>query len=185
VFNDEDTTHGAGLNMGVKEAKGDHILILDVDCHFIGTGWEMLFRKALNESYHCITVAGSVAKPIRPACLFMQTQHAKLYDWRATPGYQGHRITPDGFDVGIRAYHEMVEKKKPIYWMEKGEMGLSRYETLTGEEYGLYNKPLVYHHWHGTHLKKRNEVDYVEHDLMGEKDKLFKKIPWRKKAKMV
>ena len=181
----QDTTHGCGLNQAIAHASGHYVLILDIDCHFLVKGWEDRFRRVLNKSNYCISVKGSDVKPLRPACVFMQTQHARKYDWRATPGYQGHRITPDGFDVGIQAYHEMVKNNLPIYWMEKGDQGLSRYETLTGEEYGIGKLPLIYHHWHGAHLEERNKVDYTEHDLLAEKDKLFARIPWRKKTKMV
>ena len=36
-------------------------------------------------------------------------ESAGAQDWRATSGYKGHRITPEGFDVGIVAYHQMID----------------------------------------------------------------------------
>jgi hypothetical protein len=113
----------------------------------------------------------------------MRTKDARLYDWRATPGYKGHRITPDGYDVGVKAYLEMVFEGKNIKFMEVHKP--SRYLTANGEEYKLqdYND-IVYHHWHGTHLRQR-QVDYPEVDLIADKKKLFGLIPWHKKSKIM
>lgn len=171
-----DKTHGSGLNYGLTEVKGEEVLILDVDCHFLAIGWEKSFRNHL-EGSHCVTVEGSPEKPMRPACCFMRTTDARQHDWRATPGYRGHRLTPDGFDVGIVAYHEMRAAGRDIRFLDT--IKPSRYGTRTGEEYGAY----IYHHWHGTHLVER-QYDYA-YDLLKEKAFLFEQVPWRRRAKLL
>ncbi len=174
-----DKTHGHGLNLGLKIAQGEEVLILDSDCHFLQPGWEQVFRTCL-ENHDCLTVAGPPQKPLRPACCFMKHADAILYDWRATAGYQGHRITPEGFDVGIVAYHQMKAKNCSFYFME---IGSNRYGTRTGEEYGIDGKMYIYHHWHGSHLADR-QYDY-DIDLQHEKNLLFQKIPWLQKTKLL
>lgn len=182
VENPGESSHGEGLNVGVKAATSSHVLILDIDCHFLSAGWERLFLRNL-EGNHVVTVPGSEAKPIRPACLFMRRSAATNYDWRSTPGYKGHRVTPGGYDVGIVAYHEMVAAGLPIKFMGIVGKKQGRYPTINGEEYSLNGQSLIYHHWHGTHLEYR-QVDYPEADLIADRELLFKSIPWRKKAKM-
>ena len=181
VDNHGEPSHGVGLNVGVLAAQGEFCLVLDIDCHFLHGGWETAFQRAL-EGHHVVTVPGSEAKPLRPACMFMKTSVARGYDWRSTPGYQGHRVTPDGFDVGIIAYHEMVAAGLPIRWMEIIGKKAGRYPTINGEEYALMGIPYFYHHWHGTHLEYRQK-DYPDVDLAADKELLFRSIPWKKKTK--
>ena len=54
----------------------------------------------------------------------------------------------------------------------------NRYGTINGEEFTLDEKPLIYHHWHGTSLHIR-ECDFPDIDLYEDKNKLIKNIPWR------
>lgn len=182
IVNDSaDKSHGYGLNLGVQNASKDLCLILDIDCHFLIRGWENAFRSAIEGTPRCLTVAGPPEKPMRPACVFMPMSIAKKLDWRSTPGYQGHRITPEGYDVGIRAYHAMLANGVTMKFMEATRN--NRYRTPTGEEYSLDGTPYIYHHWHGTHLGYRQR-DYEE-DLQLSKDHLFQSIPWRRKAKLL
>lgn len=193
IFNPGETTHGEGINLGLKHIDTEYVLILDIDCHFIAYGWELILINTLKgetsqsqiNSFFCVSVPGPAEKPLRPACVFMRAEDALHYDWRATPGYKGHRITPTGFDVGIQAYRQMVKQNKSIYWMTPSQCGKNRYGTITGEEYSINSLPMIYHHWHGTHLKERNKVDYKDIDLLKEKELLFKMISWRQKPKMI
>lgn len=174
VFTQENNIgHGAGLNLGVKQAKFPYIMFLDVDVHFLKHNWEDYFLRKIK---HCdvIGAKGVESKPIRPACMFLKKEFAS-YDWNSTPGYKGHRITPDGFDVAIKAYHEMIKDNVKIEFMESYQ---NRYKTITGEEWGLENTSLCYHHWHASHLKER-QIDFPEDNLIENKKKLFNNIPWR------
>lgn len=167
------TGHGEGLNFGSLQATYPFVLFLDIDCHFIKRGWDDLFFKAI-EGFDVIAGRGVPEKPIRPACMFLKQEIAVRYDWRPTPGYRGHRITPTGFDVAIQAYHTMLEDSVKIKLIESQ---CNRYKTLNGEEWLVDNIPVVYHHWHGSHLKER-QADFKE-DLLKDKQTLFSKLPWR------
>jgi len=166
--------HGCGLNEGVKESnkRFPFLMFLDVDVHFIQHRWEGYFLKKMKD-FDVIGAKGVPEKPIRPACMFMKRELGR-HDWKPTEGYRGHRVTPDGYDVAIAAYHNMVKDGTKIGFMESFP---NRYDTLTGEEWGLDGQPLVYHHWHGSHLTER-QVDFEE-PLDVEKAKLFEKIQWR------
>jgi len=174
VINKENLGHGAGLNIGSELCRMPYTMFLDVDCHALHHHWEQSFLDLTND-YDVIGGRGVPAKPIRPACMFMKTEIAKKYDWRATPNYKGHRITPSGSDVAILAYHQMVLDSARIKFLDPQP---SHYGTHTGEEYTIDGVPLFYHHWSGSWLNKRQE-DFPNIDLLVEKQKLFKKIPWR------
>ena len=170
--------HGLGLCLGVQIEKvafeNEFIMFLDIDCHILTHDWELPFIM-LMDKFDIVAGKGVPVKPIRPACMFMKREIAQKYDWSDTPGYKGHRVTPEGFDVAIPAYHRMREDNVPIGILEAQE---SRYGTLNGEEWCVNGKPLVYHHWHGSHLVER-QVDFPENDLIEDKKLLFSKIPWR------
>lgn len=169
--------HGEGLNQGAAFAmklNPEYIMFLDVDCHFLREGWERAFKSLMYE-FDIVGGRGVEVKPIRPACMFMKPYVATHYDWRATDGYKGHRVTPEGTDVAIAAYHKMREDKLSLGFLDSIP---SRYHTLNGEEWCVYGKPYVYHHWHGSHLKER-QVDFPDNDLFDDKNRLFSQIPWR------
>lgn len=128
------------------------------------------------KKFNVIGGRGPLEKPIRPACMFMKKEIAEAYDFRDTRNYKGCRFTPDGHDVAIHAYYKMMAAGNDIGFLEaKG----NRYGTLNGEEWCINDVPLIYHHWHGSHLKERQELDFPDDDLMSDKDKLFAGISWR------
>lgn len=170
--------HGRGLNHGVAKAydifyKHQYLMFLDVDCHFLIHRWEVPFLNAM-KNYELVGGKGVPVKPIRPACMFMRREIGR-YDWADTAGYRGNRVTPGGFDVGIKAYYKILADGHRVGFLESKP---NRYGTLNGEEWSLDNVPLIYHHWHGSHLAERN-VDFPGQDLKADKQKLFSKIPWR------
>lgn len=166
--------HGQGLNIGIGYAQAPYTMFLDIDCHILKRGWDQKFLKAI-EGFHVVGGRGVPEKPIRPACMMLQTSTGKLYDFRDTPGYKGHRVTPDGYDVAVKAYYDMISFGAKIKLIDS--IG-NRYGTLNGEEWCIDDEPLIYHHWHGSHLTER-QVDF-EADLKQDKDRLFSQIPWRR-----
>lgn len=170
--------HGRGLNHGVAKSfdlfpNDQFIMFLDVDCHLLKHGWEAHF---LSKMSTCDVIGGRgvTAKPIRPACMFMKKDIGR-YDWCDTKAYGGHRKTPEGYDVAILAYYRMSADNVRIGFLERKP---NRYQTLNGEEWCINGVPLVYHHWHGSHLMERQE-DFPNSDLQADKRKLFGRIPWR------
>lgn len=171
--------HGRGLNHGVAKAfdmfpSNPYIMFLDVDCHVLGFGWEFAFANEM-KTYDIIGGRGVPSKPIRPACMFMKREIAR-YDWADTTGYRGNRVTPEGFDVAIKAYYRIMADGHEIGFLESGES--NRYGTANGEEWCINGDPLVYHHWHGSHIPAR-QADFPDVDLTEDKLSLFSKIPWR------
>lgn len=170
--------HGRGLNHGVAKAyelfpHDEYIMFLDVDCHFLAQSWEPHFLSKMKE-FDIIGGRGVATKPIRPACMFMKKEIG-AYDWCDTRAYGGHRKTPEGYDVAILAYYRMSANKVRIGFLDRRP---NRYYTLNGEEWAINGVPLVYHHWHGSHLAER-QVDFPHSDLLADKAKLFSQIPWR------
>lgn len=167
---DKNIGHGEGINVGLRKVETEYVFILDIDCHFVYKNWEDEVSK-----YEIVAGKGVTVKPLRPSCVFIKTKLAQTYDWRATPGYKGHLITPNGFDVGILAYHQMVKENRKIHWMIAHS---SRYKTNHSEEWHLDGKSIIYHHWHGSHLKERQKEDYPNENLWENKIKLFKQFPY-------
>lgn len=176
IINKTNIGHGQALNLGSQshENTNPFTMFLDVDCHVLSHGWEFELIGMMDE-FDVIGGKGVPQKPIRPACMFMKTEIAQKYDWCDSPGYKGHRVTPEGTDVAIRAYHQMVSDGVPIHFLDAQK---NRYGTLNGEEFVLDNKPLFYHHWHGSHLHER-QTDFPNDNLFEDKRLLFSQIPWR------
>ena len=170
--------HGRGLNHGVYKSlemfpRHSFVMFLDVDCHMVSHNWEEPLIKKMKD-HHLVGGKGVPSKPIRPACMFMRKELAR-YDWADTLGYRGHRNTPDGFDVAIKAYYKILADGYSVGFLTSQS---GRYGTLNGEEWCVNDRPLVYHHWHGSHLKER-QVDFPDADLIADKHLLFGQIPWR------
>jgi hypothetical protein len=174
----ENVGHGKGLNLGVAKAdeickRYPYMMFLDVDCHILNYGWEKLFIEQMKK-FDLFGGKGVASKPIRPACMFMKRELSK-YDWEPSEGFKGNRVTPGGYDVGIKAYYKIMADGLNIGFLQSSE---NRYGTLNGEEWNIEGTPVVYHHWHGSHLEARQE-DFPDVNLLEDKAKLFQKIPWR------
>lgn len=170
--------HGRGLNHGVVKSyelfkNNQYIMFLDCDCHFIKMKWENAFIGQM-KNYDIIGGKGPASKPIRPACMFMRKEIGR-YDWSDTEGYKGNRHTPIGYDVAIKAYYKIMVDNLRIGFLTPQK---NQYNTVNGEEWCIESTPYVYHHWHGSHLKERQQ-DFPEIDLIEDKKSLFSKIPWR------
>ncbi len=169
--------HGRGLNHGVAKAyelfpENPFLMFVDSDCHFLKHNWESMFINKM-KNYDIIGGRGPIQKPIRPACMFMRKEIGR-YDWSETPGYLGHRITPNGYDVACKAYFKIMADNFRIGFLEPKS---NRYGCLNGEEWCIDNTPVLYHHWHGSHLKER-QVDFPNDDLIEDKTNLFQRIIW-------
>lgn len=178
-YTDTNIGHGDGINKGIQIASeifpsNPYLFVLDSDCHFLRANWEQDLIDVL-QGADLAAGKGVPEKPIRAACMFMKLKTGLQYDWQDTPGYKGHRVTPDGFDVAISAYHQMIREGKSVFFLKSMP---NRYGTKNGEEWSVKQHPFLYHHWHGSHLKER-AVDFPNFDLNTDKTKLLSMIPWR------
>jgi glycosyltransferase involved in cell wall biosynthesis len=169
--------HGRGLNFGVTKAyerfrNNPFLMFLDCDCHILKMKWESAFIGKM-KNHDIIGGKGPASKPIRPACIFMKKELGQ-YDWSDTLGYAGNRSTPGGYDVAIKAYYKIMADNLRIGFLTSKK---SEYNTVNGEEWCIDDIPYVYHHWHGSHLKARQE-DFPGQDLIEDKNNLFSKIHW-------
>lgn len=169
--------HGRGLNHGVVKSyemfpENPFLMFLDCDCHFLRPKWESAFL-GMMKNYDIIGGKGPPSKPIRPACMFMKKELGQ-YDWADSLGYRGNRKTPGGYDVAIKAYYKIMADNFKIGFLTSQK---NRYGTLNGEEWCINGEPYVYHHWHGSHLKERQE-DFPDNDLIEDKIKLLSSITW-------
>lgn len=169
--------HGRGLNHGVAKAfelfpANPFLMFLDCDCHIVKPKWEAAFIGKMKD-YDIIGGKGPASKPIRPACMFMKKEIGK-YDWADSQGYRGNRVTPGGYDVAIKAYYKIMADNRKIGFLTSSP---NRYGTINGEEWCIDGVPYVYHHWHGSHLKERQE-DFPDQDLIEDKNKMLSMIPW-------
>lgn len=177
IFMPSNIGHGRGLNVGVTKAHelfpdNPFIMFLDSDCHILKYRWEMPFISKMKE-FDIIAGKGPPSKPVRPACMFMRRELSR-FDWEETEGYRGNRATPGGYDVACKAYFKIMAANFRIGFLTAAQ---NRYGTANGEEWCIDDNPLVYHHWHGSWLNKRQE-ETPEIDLMADKTTLFSKIPW-------
>ena len=108
--------------------------------------------------------------------MFLERELAAQHDFSDTPGYKGNRISPEGFDVGIKAYLTMLKQGKTCRLLDSSPKEQRKFKTLNGEEYQIDRIPVVYHHWHGSNLKGR-QYDYKQ-NLEQDKRNLFKSIGW-------
>jgi glycosyltransferase involved in cell wall biosynthesis len=169
--------HGRGLNHGVAKAfelfpDNPFLMFLDSDCHVLRHRWEIPFIAKMKD-YDIIGGRGPASKPIRPACMFMRKEIGE-YDWADSHGFKGNRVTPGGYDVAIKAYYKLLADNVRVGFLEATK---NRYGTKNGEEWCINGQPLVYHHWHGSHLAER-QADFPDTNLLDDKDKLFSKISW-------
>ncbi len=137
--------HGGGIDMGISEAKGEYILILDIDTHILLKDWDEILLEALDEGYKmaCAT-DGGLLKPARPLAMFFKKNTI------VSNGISFKAKNLDGvkFDVGLHAYFRILT--------EYGDNSILKlpykktdYEDVLGCEYMLNGKRFLYHNWYG------------------------------------
>jgi len=155
--------HGAGLDIGIKQAKTKYVILLDIDAFPHKRGW----AKELIDLYEksdvkIIAGEGGKLKPIRPCILFGETDYLKTISFE--PVFIKDRVS---LDVGIFVYFKTLHSGYKVLTLPVGK---KYYPNTWCDTYYLNNQPIVSHHWYGTrfeaskHLKidNRNREDYFK-----------------------
>lgn len=146
--------HGAGLDFGIAQAKGEYILVLDIDSHILLQDWdEKLIKYFEDNKLDYMAGEGGLVKPVRPCVAFFRRQWFidGKYSFKAeeVKCSNGNFLR---FDVGVSMYHQAIHAgaKTKLFPYQKTE-----FDNVFGNEYGLtilgdLVERFVYHNWYGT-----------------------------------
>jgi len=142
--------HGAGLDLAIRQASGDYILVLDIDAHILSPGWDdALIRRMEETGEQLIGARGGLLKPMRPACMFFR--RSLFTDQHPTAGpasFTARDIDGVKFDVGIHFYFRVLSLGIKVGFLEGGP---SVYNVEGwGETYYNGKEPIGYHCYYGT-----------------------------------
>lgn len=146
--------HAGGLDLGIKEASGDFILVLDIDSHILRSGWEDDLMNAYNSNpqNRIVAAQGGALKPFRPCVMFFEKKYFidNNFSFSAVP------IKEMALDVGIYFAMKTLHSGFKIAPLEVGK---KYYEDVWGDTYFLNGKPTFYHNWYSSRFTGRKEVD--------------------------
>lgn len=172
--------HGNGLDFAIDQAKGDYIMILDIDAHILLKDWDVKLLELFKNKVVKLACAtdGGLLKPARPLAMFFEKK--TIVD--NSISFQA--VNHDGvkFDVGIHAYFKIL-----TIFGDKSVVGMpsknTEFKDVLGNEYLLKGERFVYHNWWGTRwynvdgLAVHQRIDNVNfEDFKRKKDNLFKQV---------
>lgn len=163
--------HAKGLNKLLRQAKGDYVLVLDVDTH-IQRKWlkDMLKAYYSDSKVRLIAGDGGRMKPIRPAVMFFERKFAINNNW----DFLQRRFEDVTFDVGIFLYFQTLYKGCKVETMPVGN---NLYKNTWSTQFILNSKPTFSHHWYGTRFVTKNPIDGRTYkDYIKSKTTYFKQI---------
>jgi len=177
----ENMGHGAGLNTGIEMARGEYILILDIDAHILLNGWgkKLIEQFEKNEDLKLATATdGGLLKPARPLAMFFKRETIidNGIDFKAV------ELRGIKFDVGVAAYFRIL-----TLFGDKSVLKLpaqkTEFKDVLGNEYALNGESFVYHNWYGTRWYNKEgkrvhqKIDRISwNDFKIKKDNLFNQL---------
>lgn len=177
----ENLGHGGGLDLGIQEAQGEYILILDVDAHILLEDWDEKLIKAFEDNQDlrlaCASDSG-LLKPARPLAMFFRREDFV----KNNMSMKAVELGGVKFDVGVHFYFRILTLfgDKAVKKLTYAE---TKYKDVLGNEYLLDGERFVYHNWYGTRWynargeRVHNQIDRVKWgDFSIKKDNLFKQI---------
>ena len=174
--------HGAGIDLAVKEAKGDYILALDIDSHILLQDWdEKLIKYFEDKELDYMGGEGGLLKPVRPCVAFFKR------DWFIDGGYSFKPHTIDfpnkkclKFDTGVLMYRQAINARDKT---ELFPYAKTEFKEVFGNEYKLAGERFVYHNWYGTRWfgpdgkLKHSKIDNHNYfEWLDKKKSLFKQL---------
>ena len=172
---EEKLRHGDGLDLGIRKASYDTILVLDVDAHIVMKDWDLHIPDFTSEiKLYCACDARKL-KPARPLAMFFNRRTFIDNDISFRP----RKLEGVKFDVGVHAYFRVLTEygDKSVICMPYQK---TEYEDVFGTEYRLDGKRFVYHNWYGTRFyngkgeRAYEKVDSLDWETFKtKKDNLF------------
>jgi GT2 family glycosyltransferase len=172
--------HGKGLNLGVKQAKGEYILVLDIDSHILMRGWDEkilpYFEQARIRGVELIGGSGGQLKPFRPCVGLFNRKFFK----KNQLSFEAREFDGVNFDVGIHMYFKILSLGFKIEYFNQDK---TSYQDVLGDEYNFGRDRFVYHNWWGTRwydsegTKVHQQIDGITFDdYYKKKNNLFAQI---------
>jgi len=148
---DNNLGHAGGLHEAIKNAKGEYILCLDSDAHFLLPNWDVKLLEFAKD-YDLIMAQGGLMKPARPCVMFFK----KAWFVDNDMNLQAVSFQDLKFDVGVYMYHKAVHTGQRVGFFGYKE---TSYKDVFGEEYTLNGEPFVYHNYYGSRFVSNKPID--------------------------
>lgn len=172
--------HGRGLDLGVAEARGEYILIMDIDCHILLKDWDRMLLEIFENSDIKLACAsdGELLKPAKPLAMFFKKETIA----KNNISFRAVNLGGVKFDVGVHAYFRILSDygNKAIYQFPAAR---TNYKGVLGSEYCLNGERFCYHEWYGTRFygpdgrMERETIDGLTFKAhLESKENLFKQI---------
>lgn len=161
--------HAGGVDKLIKEAKGEYILLLDIDAHILLDNWD---EEMLKIEADLIAAEGSISKPVRPCAMFFKRE------WFLENNFSFKPVKTKDFTIDCGVYFAMAAEQKG-FKVKTLKCAKTEFKDVWGNEYLLNGKRFVYHNWYGTRFcgGKYREIDGRKYtDYLEAKISLLKQI---------
>jgi len=171
IKSNQNLGHGAGLDLLMREAKGDYILALDIDSHILLKGWDkkiVEYYESKNDldivkSLKMLGGEGSNLKPVRPCVMFFERD----FFINNKMSFKARDFDGVKFDVSIHFYFKTLSLGFDV---ENLKYSKTEYKDVIGNNYMLGTEQFIFHHWYGTRWfnkdgdRVHNKIDNLEYE---------------------